>query len=212
MERYQINRFHVQKSFALFGMLGPIINVIVFTVLGFIYPGYNPISQHVSELATSIAPHNLVMNTLGFNLFGFYVIVFGIGLYIGIKKQTLTKVSLFLFIITGIFIFALAWFPCDPGCSNQTITGIGHTILTTISGIMMPLAIILLIHPLRNDHNWRGYWWFFFVLLGIFLTIFSPLIILYSFSLISGLVQRLGLSVPLSWIFIMSTKLYRLAG
>lgn len=212
MERYQFNKYHIQKSFALFGIFGPIINVIVFTVLGFIYPGYNPISQHVSELATSIAPNNIVMNTLGFNLFGLYVIAFGIGLYIGIKKHTLTRVSLILFILAGISIFALAWFPCDPGCSNQTFTGMGHTFLTTVSGIMMPVAMILLIYPLRKDHNWRGYWWFFFVLFGIFLTIFSPLAILYPFALISGLVQRLGLSVPLSWIFVMSTKLYRLAG
>lgn len=202
----------LQKVTALVGILGPIINITVFIVLGLLYPGYNPISQFISELATSEAPHNIIMNTLGFNLFGFYIIVFGIGLYLGINKYKLTKVSLILFIITGIFIFALAWFPCDPGYNNQTITGIGHIVLTTISGIMMPLAILLLIYPLRNDHNWRGYWWFFFVLLGVFLIIFSTLAMLYSFSLISGLVQRLGLGVPLSWIFVMSTKLYRLAG
>jgi hypothetical protein len=44
------------------------------------------------------------------------------------------------------------------------------------------------------------------------MTIFSPISIFLSAFQVAGLIQRLGLSVPISYILIMSTKLYRLAG
>ncbi|MFX1306530.1 MAG: DUF998 domain-containing protein [Promethearchaeota archaeon] len=202
----------LQKISAMFGIFGPIINAIVFTVLGLIYPGYNPISQFISELATSKAPHHAVMNILGFNLFGLYLIFFGIGLYLGVKKHILTTISMILFIISGVCIFTLAWFPCDLGCRSLTFTGIGHNILIKFPSVAMPTAIFLSLYPLWKDHNWRNYWWLFILLIGVFLIIYSPIAIYIDLSLVNGLIQRLGLSVPLSWILIMSIKLYRLTG
>lgn len=211
MESFQLNINKVQKSFAIVGICGPIINAIVFIVLGLIYPGYNPMSQFISELASPIAPHGLFMNIFGFNIFGLYVILFGIGLYIGLKKHILTKVSLFLFLLAGTFIFFLSIFPCDPGGANITLLGMGHNILAGISCGLIPAAMITLIQPLRKDENWKGYWLIFFALFGMFLVIYIPVSISYPSASISGLVQRLGLAVMLSWIFLMSTKLYRLA-
>ena len=74
------------------------------------------------------------------------------------------------------------------------------------------MAIVLLIYPLWKDHNWKNYSWLFFIQIGIFLIIYSPIAIILSSVPIDGLVQRLGLGVPISYIFIMSTKIYRLAG
>jgi hypothetical membrane protein len=185
---------------------------VVFTVLGFVYPGYNPVSQFISELATSEAPHNIIMNIFGFNVFGLYLIFFGFGLYLGVKKHPLTTISMVLFIISGVFIFALSMFPCDTGCRNITFIGIGHNFLIKFPSIAMPIAILLSLYPLWKDSKWRNYWWLFFLQIGIFLIIFSPIALLFDLSLVEGLIQRLGLSVPLSWIFIMSTKLYRLSG
>lgn len=202
----------LQKTSALFGILGPVINTIVFAVLGSIYPGYSPISQFISELATSEAPHNIIMNVLGFNVFGLYLIFFGLGLYLSVKKHILTTISMALFIASGICIFALSAFPCDMGCKSLTFTGIGHNLLIIFPSVAMPTAILLLLYPIWKDHNWRNYRWLFFLQIGIFLIIFSPIAIFIDLSLVSGLVQRLGLAVPLSWVFIMSIKLYRLAG
>jgi len=210
MDLIHINR--LQKTSAIFGILGPVINLIVFTVLGFVYPGYNPVSQFISELATSEAPHNIIMNIFGFNVFGLYLIFFGFGLYLGVKKHPLTTISMVLFIISGVFIFALSMFPCDTGCRNITFIGIGHNFLIKFPSIAMPIAILLSLYPLWKDSKWRNYWWLFFLQIGIFLIIFSPIALLFDLSLVEGLIQRLGLSVPLSWIFIMSTKLYRLSG
>jgi hypothetical protein len=210
MDILHINR--LQKTSAIFGILGPVINAIVFTILGFVYPGYNPISQFISELATSEAPYNYIMNIFGFNIFGLYLIFFGIGFYLSVKKHLLTTISMTLFIISGICIFLLSAFPCDVGCQSITFTGVGHNLLIQFPSVAMPIAIIISLYPIWKDHNWRKYWWFFFVQMGIFLIIYSPLAIFIDLSLVTGFVQRLGLAVPLSWIFVMSIKLYRLAG
>ncbi|MFX1313311.1 MAG: DUF998 domain-containing protein [Promethearchaeota archaeon] len=210
MDLNHINR--LQKTSALFGILGPLINLIVFTVLGFFYPGYNPMSQYVSELATSEAPNNIIMNIFGFNVFGLYLIFFGFGLYLGVKKHPLITLSMVLFILSGMFIFTLSLFPCDKGCKNLTFRGTGHNLLIIFPSIAIPIAILLSLYPLWKDNNWRNYWWLFFLQIGIFLIIFSPIALLFDLSLVLGLIQRLGLGVPLSWIFIMSIKLYRLSG
>ncbi|MFX1275673.1 MAG: DUF998 domain-containing protein [Promethearchaeota archaeon] len=211
METFQFNLSKVQKSFALFGICGPVINAIVFTVLGLIYPGYNPFSQVISELASPIAPHGVFMNIFGFNIFGLYVILFGIGLYIGVRKHLLTRVSLVLFLIAGTLIFFLSIFPVDPLGAEITILGFGHNVLAGISSGLIPMAMIVLVYPLRKDGNWKGYWWFFFVLFGLFLLVYIPISMTFTSVSITGLVQRMGLAVMLSWIFLMSTKLYRLA-
>ena len=152
------------------------------------------------------------MNIFGFNVFGLYLIFFGFGLYLGVKKHPLTTISMVLFILSGICIFSLSMFPCDTGCKNVTYTGIGHNLLIKFPSIAMPTAIILSLYPLWKDGNWRNYWWLFFLQIGMFLIIYSPIALLVDLSLVNGLIQRLGLFAPLSWIFIMSTKLYRLSG
>ncbi len=171
----------LQKSFAISGILGPVINAILFTILGIIYPGYNPIRQLISELATSDAPHNIIMNILGFNLFGLYMVLFGFSIYRGIIKHILTTISNILFIFSGICIFTLSMFPCDPGCRSITLLGIGNNLIVIFPSIAIPLGIALLVYPLWRDNNWRNYSWFFFLQLGIFLVIFSPLIIYLGF-------------------------------
>ncbi|MFX1410328.1 MAG: DUF998 domain-containing protein [Promethearchaeota archaeon] len=210
MDKFQVD--WLQKTTAIIGILGPVVNLILFMFLGFFYPGYNPISQFISELGTSDAPTNVIMNILGFNLFGIYMILFGIGINRGIEKHVLTTISMVLFIFSGIILFSLSKFPCDLGCKNVTLLGIVHNILIKFPSITIPLAIILLIYPLWKDHKWKNYSWLFFVQVGIFLIIFSPISILLSAFPTAGLIQRLGLSVPISYILIMSTKLYRLAG
>jgi len=211
MESFQININKVQKSLALFGICGPIINLLVFTVLSLLYPGYDPMSQFISELASPIAPHGIIMNIFGFNVFGLYVILFGIALYISLKKHFLTKFSMSLFLLAGTFIFFLSIFPCDYRGSDITFLGMGHNILAGISCGLIPMAMLSLIYPLRKDENWKGYWMIFFILFVMFLIIFIPLSMTFPPEAIAGLVQKMGLTVMISWIFLMSTKIYRLA-
>jgi len=211
MENFQFNINKVQKILAIFGICGPIINLIVFTVLSLMYPGYDPLSQFISELASPIAPHRIIMNIFGFNVFGIYVILFGVALYISLKKHFLTKFSLFLFLLAGTLIFFLSIFPCDYRGSEITFLGMGHNILAGISCGLIPMAMLSLIYPLRKDENWKGYWIFFFILFAIFLMVFIPLTMTFPLGAIIGLVQKMGLTVMISWIFLMSTKIYRLA-
>jgi hypothetical membrane protein len=202
----------LQKVTALVGILGPIVNFSVFIILGLLYPGYNPISQFISELATSEAPNNIIMNIFGFDLFGIYMILFGIGIYRAVNKHILTTISMTLFIFSGIILCMLSIFPCDPGCRSVTALGCGHNLLIKFPSVAIPIAIVLLIYPLWKDHTWKNYSWLFLIQIGVFLIIYSPIAIILKSVPTDGLIQRLGLGVPISYIFIMSTKLYRLTG
>ena len=94
MERLSLNDTRpddVLRILALCGIVGPIIYAIVLTVLGLLWPGYNPISQYMSELGAVDAPHPIVMNVLGFQLLGIFMIDFGFGLYRGIIRDGAQK-------------------------------------------------------------------------------------------------------------------------
>ncbi|MFQ6089751.1 MAG: DUF998 domain-containing protein [Candidatus Methanofastidiosia archaeon] len=200
----------LQKILAICGIVGPIIYAIVLTVLGMMWPGYNPISQFMSELGAVDAPHGIIMNTFGFSLLGIFIILFGFSLYRGISKHIIATICAILIIIAGIFMFAVGFFPCDPGCNNVTLIGKGHIITSTIPAIVMPLAILIIAYPLRKDSNWQSYWWLLSLMLGIVAVILSPLTMFPIFAPVGGLVQRLGMGVPLFWMFLMSIKLYLL--
>jgi hypothetical protein len=115
-----------------------------------------------------------------------------------------------LFIISGFFILILSVFPCDNGCTNLTFTGIGHNILIKFPSVTIPAAIIISLYPIWRDGNWKKYWWIFPLLIGIYILIYSLLTIFIDPYLINGLLQRLGLFVPISWVFLMSIRIYRL--
>lgn len=199
----------LQKILALRGMLGPIIYAVVLIVLGLLWPGYNHISQYMSELGALDAPHAIIMNILGFQLLGILIIAFGLGLYRGINKGWVMTISATLIIVAGSFMIAVGFFPCDPSCNNISPIGTGHVITSTIPAIVMPLAMLILAYPLRKDSRWQGYWLFSLVL-GIVAVILSPLGMFTIFQPVAGLVQRLGIGVSLFWMLVMSTKLFRI--
>jgi len=61
----------ILEILAIYGIVGPIIYAIVFTVSGFLWPGYNPISQYMSLLSALDAPYAIVMNALNSSCWAF---------------------------------------------------------------------------------------------------------------------------------------------
>jgi len=197
----------VQKILAVCGILGPIIYTIVLTALGMMWPSYDPVSQYMSELGAVDAPHAIIMNTFGFSLLGIFFILFGFGLYLGLRKHAVTTISIILIVVAGISMFAVGFFPCDPGCNNVTPTGIAHSLTATIPAIVMPIGILLSAYSLRKDHNWQGHWWLLSLVFGVTSVLLSPLGMVPMLNSVRGLVQRIGIGIPLLWMEIMSIKL-----
>jgi len=195
---------------AVCGIVGPITYTIVLTVLGSLWPGYNPISQYMSELGAVDAPHAIVMNALGFQLLGIFMIGYGYGLHRGISKGWDSKIGVALIVIAGVNMVLVGFFPCDPSCVNVSSTGIRHSITATISSLAMTFGMLVVSLRLRKDSRWRSYWVFTlaFAVVTIFL---SPLPMFPIFSPWAGLLQRLGMGLALFWMEVMSIKLLRLS-
>ena len=212
MEKLSLNSTRPDRILgilAICGIVGPIIYAIVLTVLGSLWPGYNPISQYMSELGAIDAPHAIVMNVLGFQLLGIFMTGYGFGLYRGVSKGWDSKIGVALIVIAGVDMVLVGFFPCDPGCVNVSSTGIAHAITAKIASIAMTLGMLVVSLRLRKDSLWRSYWVFTLAIAAV--TIFlSPLPMFPILSPWAGLLQRLGIGLALFWMEVMSIKLLRL--
>ncbi|MFX1309350.1 MAG: DUF998 domain-containing protein [Promethearchaeota archaeon] len=199
-----------KKLFILSGIIGPIIYFTIMILLGFFEPGYDHISQSMSELGAMGANYAIIMNTLGFPLLGFLLICFTIGLHYTIPTGKLTLLGPCLIIISNISLILTGVFRCDPGCVDITIVGVTHSIFATIAAILMMISPIALTPRIYKDPVWSRYIWFFWVI-SIMTSIFSLFYTLPSFEAYNGILQKISMGIPLFWIEVMAVRLFRLS-
>src|SRR5260370_9078034 len=77
------NGVNAARWFAFAGVGGPILFVLVFTLAGFLRPGYSPLSQAVSVLG--VGPNAWLQNA-NFVVFGLLLLTFSIGFYQGVPS------------------------------------------------------------------------------------------------------------------------------
>lgn len=186
------------------GLTIPVFFFLLLTYLGVLWKnsGYNPITTGMSELGAIDAPYSYVANLLGFSLLGATVSFFGFNLLKHIKKTRQAHAAIFLLIIGGVSLFAVGFFPCDSNCVDVTTVGKMHSVLSTISAILIPAAIVLLAHPLYKQFNAKvGYTSFY---LGILSFLAGPVMYVPQIENYTGIVQRLGLGFSLVWMMYLS--------
>jgi len=70
----------VTRAAALSGIAGILVYAVIVAGLGHLTPGYDHMTQLISELGAVGAPYAAVMNILGSGIFGLSDIVFAVGL------------------------------------------------------------------------------------------------------------------------------------
>jgi len=199
----------LQRLLPISGIVGPSLYAIVVTVLGLLWPGYNPIRQYMSELGAVDAPHAFVMNALGFQLLGISMFAFGFGLYRCIGLGWESRIGVALIVVAGVSLVGVGLSPCDPGCMNVSTIGVRHTITATIAPIAMTIGMFVISLGFRKDGQWENYWVFTraTAVIAMFL---SPLPMLELFEPWAGLLQRLGMGLALFWIVATAIKQLRM--
>jgi len=81
---------------SLAGIIGPILFRITVIALGYLWTGYSPLTQTISELGATNAP-NMEVQVLNFAILGFLTVIFAIGL--GIHNRRFRSAS----ILVGIY-------------------------------------------------------------------------------------------------------------
>ncbi len=188
------------------GIIGPIIYALVLFTLGALEPGYNPITQSMSELGDVDAPYGIIMNTLGFPLLGINFLLFAVGIHWNLSEGQGTRIGPFMIALSGVFLILTGIFRCDAGCVDVTVVGILHSLFATLAALVMipvPLAIIPSIY---SNPSWRQYIWFSWLVV-ILTGLFSMLYIFPEFQTYEGLLQRLGISGPLVWMVVTAFKI-----
>jgi hypothetical membrane protein len=189
------------------GAAGPIIFLGVATLVGLLAPGYDIMTQSISELA--VGPNGWLM-TADFFIFGLSIIAFALGLYRSLSRGS--RVGTLLLVIVGLATFASGLFATDLQGAITTDTGTIHNMLFLIIFLALIISYIFSARALRKQAGWRMYARYtasmpvvVFGVLAVYITMGSdPGDPLFS---IAGLIQRALLALAFGWITLTGWRL-----
>jgi hypothetical protein len=190
------------------GMLGSSIFVIVFTVEGWLRPGYNWLSTYISEL--SIGPRGWIQ-ILNFIILGTLFLVFTWGVAAEFREGKASKwgpillaIIGFSFLVSGPLVTDVAGTPRD----QMSLHGVVHGIFGALVFSLSPVSVFVFWRRFREDPDWKHLqsWT---LIAGIITTV---ALILFTasakqpiqpnvFTPWNGLIQRTVLVPYLVWIF-----------
>ncbi len=194
---------------AILGVVSPILCVLVFTLAGFLRPGYSPIHNAISALGAG--PDGWILNT-DLIISGLLFIIFAIGFYrcmrLVISRGWLLA-STSLLVLSGIGVM-------NEGIFHQPVHGDPawhlHVVLHGIglAVLFYSLIIALLIMGWRfcKAPEWRVYGWY------LLLTAFATLGLLIlptqiaSSGHIWGFIERAQVIVGFSWSVVIGSRLF----
>jgi hypothetical membrane protein len=187
------------------GIAAPVIFTLTVCILGLIQPEYSHLSQLMSELGETGAPYAMIMNVLGFGLFGILIVGFAPGLYFALgQRRTAFAGSVFI-LAAGLAFIGMAFLPCDTACVPVTTAGRMHLVLGLVAIVAAILAACTLAFPMREDAHWRGLW-VYSLASGLLVLLLLPLFL--SVQGYEGLFQRLMVAVILVWTEVIAIRLY----
>jgi len=148
------------------------------------------------------------MNIAGLDLLGMLMIVFSFGLRRGLPEGINSKFGSILVAAAGASLVGTAFFPCDPGCVNQSLSGKMHDVFASIPAVAIILALLLISNSMKRDIRWQKYW--VYTLATSILTILCSFLLIFSvLEGCGGLVQRFGMGIPLLWMMASAIHLLR---
>lgn len=202
------------------GAAGPVLFLAVAALLGLLKPGYDAMSQHVSELALGSLGW---IQTASFYATGACFVAFAFGFALDFHRRLpprswVTKVLLgltgVLIAISGAGLLLSGAFPTDPLGAPQTDTGDLHNLAFLVAFLPLILAYPAAALAMRKATGWGRYALAtalmpvaVFGLMFVFVAFASdPGDPLYS---VGGLVQRVLIAVAFGWITTTGWRLVR---
>ena len=132
-----------RKIFLVCGMLIPFVYILLYVLGGALRPGYNHISDSVSELLSPGAPNRSLITIIDL-IYGLLHILFGIGVLQFIRggeyNTTIANIGAWFIIGAGVAIVGTAIFPQDAMGTPATIPGKIHLIL--VFGALLPFSFL----------------------------------------------------------------------
>ncbi len=174
-------------------------HVAMLVIGGATFPGYDHVSQFISELGASGAPRGFEVSWYGFAPIGALMIAFAASAWLAAPRSVLSTLG-----FIGIFLYAVGYlgtavFPCDYGCRPEqpSVTHQMHLLFGLPGYLFAPLILLLLAFATRR---WPNAGWLF--VLGIVAAIgaLGGLITFDESSPLVGLSQRVIEASVIGWI------------
>ena len=110
----------LHKWLALGGMVAPLVFVGAVIVTAASRPEYRHATQMISELGEVGAPYAVLMNYAGFLPYGLLIVGVAAALHNGVRRGPGDWLGPVLLAVYGAAYVALAFAPCNPGCTGTT--------------------------------------------------------------------------------------------
>jgi hypothetical protein len=198
------------------GMIGPTLFVSIFTLEGWLRPGYTPLGMFVSAL--SLGPRGWIQ-MVNFVVFGVLLLVFTRSVAAEFQSGKTLRGGLILLTIIASCYLISGPFVMDPTGTplNQvTIHGTVHGIAGAIVFLLMPISCFVFLRRFRVDPKWQFLQWWTLAL-GIISAAGVVLLTISTkfpatqnvFKDWLGLIQRTAIVPFMIWIFIFAWGIHR---
>ena len=198
------------------GIIGSALFVAVFTIEGWLRPGYDPLSTYVSAL--SLGPRGWIQMA-EFIVLGLLLLAFTRGVAAEFQAGKASRWGVILLAVISILFVVSGPFKMDPTGTplNQvTVHGTIHGLAGGIIFILMPITCFVFLRRFRADPDWQALRWPTLAL-GI---IVAAAVVLLTISSKSpsiqivfvnwlGLIQRFIIVPYMAWIFIFALGLLK---
>jgi hypothetical protein len=205
--------WNIRRVAAWAGMIGSVLFVLVFTLEGFLRPGYKPLEMYISAL--SLGPRGWVQVT-NFILLGILLFAFSRGVAAEFPTGKASRWGLILMTTIAVLFVVSGPFVMDPAGTPQnqaTVHGTIHGLAGGIIFLLMPISMFVFLRRFRADPNWQPLrvWTLALGIIEAAAVLFFTIVskapdLLSTFSGWIGLIQRTALVPFMIWIFIFALK------
>jgi hypothetical protein len=161
-------------------------------------PGYNHMSQSLSELAAPGTPHPWIMSA-GFVVFGLFASPLVPAFYRGLGRTFLAKTVAVLFAAFCMSSIVAGLAQTDPPHIPTTLEGLIHVAAAQSAGCLLLLTGFALILHSRHHSAWRAFPWFTTVV-GVTAIVFVAMFVTGVNEAVSGAFQRVYLAATVIWV------------
>jgi hypothetical membrane protein len=186
--------YQVTRRLALAGVIAPPFFVIVFLVLGFIKPGYDPVTRFVSEGEIGELGWIQIFNFL---VLGLATVIFALGLWRGFGDRVSGRIGSALVGVTGVTTIGAGVFVADSGRRIITTHGELHVAVSAISFLLLGIACFFFAKRFWNERRFAIY----SIVTGIIAALGPPP------TPAPGITQRVTIVIVLTWMTILGLRL-----
>lgn len=122
------------------------ITLVTIVAGGAAYPGYDHVSQYISELGATGAPHARLVGWGGFVGAGILLTVYAIAAWLALPRSTTATIGFALMLLFALGLLFGGVYPCDAGCSSESPSPsqMMHDLWGGAGYVTAPLMLVLL--------------------------------------------------------------------